>query len=498
MSRLQREDGGQKLYNQFGRFSLVFVLASFLSLLYAETFTEFKRTQSSSFSGYKDDKDSLFDSHLKSDWEAYRAQKQFSLYEKPKPVNISSARHRYIKKIGPKVSIKVPLIKDDGKKKSVVKVVSEPKAESKDIEFDFFGTTLGFDAPSGLERARFYPRDQKGINNFFNIASSSEYENLIDEINRISRDMNLNDWGKYLLVKEVSEKIYSAEDDSKLLSWFIFNKMGYCVKIGLFKKHVVLLHYSDKIIYSTPNFKIDNKTFYVISNYANKNIGSVYTYEQNYPGANKVFDLSMDSLPRFKEDLNTKNLSFKSDGKKYDISYHYNQNLIDFMSTYPQADYETFFNAPMESKSYQEIALALKKHINGKKASVALNFVLNFVQNAFKYELDSTQFGREKVMFAQETLYYDKSDCEDRAILFSYLIKELFNIGVVGVKYKDHMVTGLYIPMKGDSVKMNTKRFVIADPTYTNAIVGQSMPKYKPKKPESFIVVNKATKDSLR
>ena len=62
-------------------------------------------------------------------------------------------------------------------------------------------------------------------------------------------------------------------------------------------------------------------------------------------------------------------------------------------------------------------------------------------------------------MFANETLYFDKSDCEDRAVLFSYLVKELFGVGVVGVKYKDHMATALYVPMSGDSVQEGRRKF---------------------------------------
>jgi hypothetical protein len=93
-------------------------------------------------------------------------------------------------------------------------------------------------------------------------------------------------------------------------------------------------------------------------------------------------------------------------------------------------------------------------------------------------------------MFAQETLYYNKSDCEDRAILYAYLIKELFNIEVIGVKYKDHMATALHIPIRGDAISENSKRFVIADPTYINANIGQSMPKYRSLQPESFYNIN--------
>jgi hypothetical protein len=68
-------------------------------------------------------------------------------------------------------------------------------------------------------------------------------------------------------------------------------------------------------------------------------------------------------------------------------------------------------------------------------------------------------------------------------------VKKLFNINVVGIKYKDHMATALYIPIDGDSVKIHSKKFIVADPTYINAIIGKSIPKYKSKKPEGVVNV---------
>jgi len=481
------------LYKLFGHFSLVLILTSLYSLLNAGSFADFKRSQADSFKSYKDERDSTFDNYLKSSWEAYASKKPLSLYKDPKPSKITPAQYRKIKKLGPKINILLDKQKIDTIKKDI-EIKELPKkiiVVRKDIEFDFFGTALGLNIPYDMQKAKFFPQTKKGITNFFQSVATIEYETLVYDIEKISNKMNLNDWGKYLLIKEISEKIFSNQDDSRLLSWFIFNKLGYSVRIGLSNKHVVLMHHSEKTIYSTPNYTIDKKKFYVISNYAQGSSGKIFTYKQNYPNSDRAFDLSMETLPNFKENLESKLLSYKQYGKEYSVSYHYNQNLIDFMSTYPQADYETFFNAPMDSRTYKEIATGLKKHINGMQASVAINFVLNFVQSAFKYEVDEQQFGREKVMFAEETLYFDKSDCEDRAVLFAYLVNKLFNIGVVGVKYKDHMATALYIPMKGDSVKINSKKFVIADPTYMNAIVGQSMSKYKPLRPESFIFVKK-------
>ena len=480
--------GELKLFSLFGHFSLLLAL-SFVTLS-AQSFKDFKRSQSKSFQTYKDERDNAFNSYLKQHWKAYDVQDSDPLYEKPKPKEIIPAKVMKTKSVGPKIVIKI---------KKPVQIEAEPTIvkkpidaiKQKDMNFDFYGTHLEFDIPDGIKKANFYPQNQKGIANFFNNAASSEYKTFISKIQNISKTMNLNDWGTYLLVSKISNMIHSNQDNSRLLGWFIFNKMGYSVKIGLAKTHVVLMHYSEKVIYSTPNYNFDNKKYYVVANYAKGSVGRLFSYKQDYPGSTKPLDLSLKTLPNLKQNIRNKTLEFEYFGDVYSVSFEYNKNLIDFMATYPQADYETFFNAPVDGRTYKTIALGLKKYIDGKKASDAINFVLNFVQKAFKYERDNQQFGREKVMFAQETLYFDKSDCEDRAVLFSYLIKELFGIGVLGVKYKDHMATALQVPMEGDKIKTGSRKFILADPTYVNATVGMSMPQYKSIKPQSYIVVKK-------
>ncbi|MDF1884406.1 hypothetical protein JHD49_10675, partial [Sulfurimonas sp. SAG-AH-194-C21] len=361
---------------------------------------------------------------------------------------------------------------------------------TKDIYINYFGQEIGFKVDDTIRDAQFYPQNQEGIANFFDRMASSDYEQNLHEIDEVCQRLNLNDWGIYQLVDQYAKALYSSPDTQKLYAWFLFNKLGFEVKIGLGRKHVVLMHYSKKIIYSTPSYTLGDKKFYVMSAYNKSSSGNVYTYKQNYPNANKALDLSMNELPNFKKKLETKTVSFKQFGKVYSSTFSYDKNLIDFMDTYPQADYETYFNAPMSTYTYEQIASDMKKYLNNKHSSYTINFILNFVQKAFKYERDQMQFGREKVMFPDETLYYDKSDCEDRAILFAYLVKKLFKINVIGVKYKDHMATALYIPMQGDSVKVGGRKFIIADPTYINANIGQSMPKYKSIIPQDYIILS--------
>jgi len=500
----QNRDGEPKSFKVLGHFSLLISsLLLTLPLIGAGNFEDFKRTQAESFSKYKDERDNAFNIHLKAQWEAYNVYKGTPLYEKPKPKSLPEAKQEKPKSVGPTVSIEIKapedfiIYKEDEKEPKIIIKEKEveifiPKEEiQKDINFDFFGTPLSFNIAKGLRNAKFYPQNKDGIISFFNSCASSDYNSLVKEVKQVSDEMNLNDWAVYLLVREISKQAHSNKDESNLLSWFIFNKLGYAVKVGLANNQIVLMHYSKEIIYATPNYSFDNRKYYVVSNYAKGGVGRLYSYKQDYPDATKPLDLSLKTLPKFHINLKSKTLNFENYFKNYTFTYEYNQNLLDFMATYPQADYETFFNAPLEDITYASISKDMKKYVDGMSASDAMNFVLHFVQKSFIYQTDQEQFAREKVMFAAETLYYDKSDCEDRAILFSYLIKELFSISVLGVKYKDHMATALYIPMDGNSIEVNKKKFIIADPTYINSNIGQSMPKYKSINPESFIVVKR-------
>lgn len=481
---LHNKDGELKSYRLFGLFNFTLLFLS--TTICSASFENFKHQQESSFIKYNDKRDAAFNKFLKLQWQEYSAKQSAPFYEKEKPKSITPTIEKRIKNLGPMMVVKIPST-PKMQEKQIIDI--RKKITQTDIIFDFFGEELGFNVHKSVKNAKFAPYSQVGIANFFDTIASSEYNDLLRDIKTKSELLELNDWGIYLLVMELSKNIFHTEDESKLFAWFLFNKMGYNVKVGLSSKHIILMHYSRKVIYSTPSYTFNKKKFYVLSNYAKGSSGRVYTYKQDYPNATKEINLSLEKLPKFAKENRKKVLEFKQYGKEYTIAYDYNQNLIDFMATYPQADYETYFNAPMQRESYESIAQDIKGYIDGEQASIALNFVLSFVQNAFEYERDNQQFGREKVMFAQETIYYDKSDCEDRAVLFAYLVKRLFKIGVIGVKYKNHMATGLYIPMRGDSVQVGKKKFLIADPTYVNANIGQSMPQYKSIIPQSYIVL---------
>ena len=132
----------------------------------------------------------------------------------------------------------------------------------------------------------------------------------------------------------------------------------------------------------------------------------------------------------------------------------------------------------------------LRPLIKGKKEIEAVNFLLRFVQTSFKYKTDQENFSYEKVLFPEETLFYAYSDCEDRSIMFSFLIKNLTNLDIVAIKYKNHLATAVKFSntLKGERIFYNQEEYLIADPTYINANAGMIMPQFRGKKYEIILI----------
>lgn len=119
--------------------------------------------------------------------------------------------------------------------------------------------------------------------------------------------------------------------------------------------------------------------------------------------------------------------------------------------------------------------------VQGRNEADAANILINFVQTAFQYQTDGQQFGYEKPFFVEELFYYPYSDCEDRAMLFSYLVRKLLGLDVVLLDYPEHIATAVRFNgnVSGDYLMVNGQKYIVCDPTYIGASIGMTMPRYK-------------------
>jgi len=353
---------------------------------------------------------------------------------------------------------------------------SEPDNFAKgQASIDFYGTNLTFKFDPNILGSLPVEIHNTTIAAFWDRVCKVNYVHLINQLSDAKTQMNLNDWGYYQLVKKLSGKISSSKNYANLLSWYLLTKSGYRIRVSYAENDICLMFPSSNMIYGIKYFMIDNTRFYAPDFQHNQ----IYTYEKDFPGASKIFDLNVYSALNIGDQYAERPFKLSFKGREYSFSIKYNKNSIDFYKDFPLCELKTYFDASITPKAKESMLDALKPHLNGLSPSEAVDFLLNFVQNGFPYKTDPEQFnGAEKFFFPEEDFYYPYSDCDDRAVLFAYLVKELLNLKVIGVTYPGHASTAVHFPYEeaGDFIMYKNEKYMIADPTYIGAPFGLTMP----------------------
>ena len=325
----------------------------------------------------------------------------------------------------------------------------------------------------------------QSIAEFWEQISKAPTKDVLAALRKHRDLMALGDWAYAQLVYRTSLRLAGSDTTTaRLIAWHLLVKSGYVARVGFKGPTVHVLLKSNELLYGTSFFTIDNSKYYVIDLAGGlaPSVGSIRTYDRDHPEATKALGFQMTSLPIFAEELQPRTLRFEYRQRKYEIAVGVNRNLIDFLTYYPQTELRGYLNADIESTAMDNLVEALRPHVTGRPEADAVNFLLRMVQTSFDYKTDRDQFNREKWFFPEETLFYPFSDCEDRSILFSYLVRKLVpSVSVVGLIYSDHVATAVRFSsaVAGDSRMHNGERYVVSDPTYIGADVGMEMPQYK-------------------
>lgn len=353
-----------------------------------------------------------------------------------------------------------------------------------DTSITFFGDKLTFKHSRDIKKINIDKLSDKSISKKWKEYSNTNFSPLITQLESRIEYYELNPWGMYKLVNSLGKRIHKTNKDRVLFNAFIMSQLGQNCKISYSKNRAYLLFPSKKPLYGKVYLNIDGVKYYIIEN-TKGSLKQIKTYKATFPGALKEFDLTVEELPKLKESSKKKTLNFTYKGELNKVSVEYNATLVEFFEDYPQTHYENYFESELFYKTKIDITEGLKPLLLNKSETEAVNIILHFVQKSFDYKTDQEQFNREKPLFPEETIHYQYSDCEDRSVLFTYLVREILGLKVVGLKYPGHMATAVLLKKPvGDTVQYNGKEFTIADPTYINANIGVSMPDFKEVKPD--------------
>lgn len=352
------------------------------------------------------------------------------------------------------------------------------------VQFDYFGTEVQLRVDPHLGQANATPISNDTISRYWENAAKSDFKPLLAQTLQYRETLRLNDWGYLLLLDQAAAKLLDDpnRNNRALFCWFMLTKAGYDCKIGFRDDRITILLPTDGQLYGLFYFTIGSKRYYAINpGPQGEEIGKIFTYRGSYPGADTPLDFAVHAYPALRDDPQTRQLSFHFAERDYRITVTYNRNSITYFQFYPQNEVAVYADAQLPNLVRDSLLAQLQPLVAGKPATEAVNLLLRFTQTAFQYKTDADQFNREKFFFPEETLYYPYSDCEDRAILFSYLVRRLLGLEVVLLSYPNHIATAVRLgpEAKGDQVVVDGVPYTICDPTYINADLGHAMPQFR-------------------
>lgn len=309
-------------------------------------------------------------------------------------------------------------------------------------------------------------------------------QSLINDCLATKEELNLNDWGYLLLAEKVAMELCnrtSATNEVVMVQMFILCQSGYRAKVArLGSGRLVLLFATNDMIYAKSFLTIEGTRYFRFDVTAEGNREQLFTYNRDFANSRQLVGMNIDREQFFRGGLKKKELRAKA-YPAVTVKSVVNEGLIAFYKDYPQCDFSVYVGAPVSQEVQQAVLPVLRAAIEGMKQADAANLLLNFVQTAFEYETDDVQFGYEKPFFIEELFYYPFCDCEDRSVLYSYLVRTLLGLDVVLLDYPGHVATAVRFTndVAGDYISVRNATYVICDPTYVGADIGHAMPQYK-------------------
>jgi len=470
-------------------FWVIFCFA--FNLLAQDDYQKWLKQEQEKMKKFKTEEDKKFLEFLEKEWKAVKTEKSIKPDEKPKspipprivPTDETIAEKQEVKNV-------LPPPKIEEKKEEI----SPPKIDKKNDEFvsifNFYGVRAEITHKKDLFVLLKGKLENKSISNYWNDISSQDYKPLLEQFDYYKEVLGFNDLALAKFIYYFAKKNYGEKDnEAKLFVWFSLLKLGFKARIGIKDdKEILLLLASKEKIYGVPYITQDNERYY-IADFEKPQFelqGDIYTYEGEFPGVEKKLEMSYEKAPKFDNKLEEKKLKFKYKGVEYNITVRYNKNSVDYFYKHPYVELPVYFKSSPSEFAASSLVNSLKEIVKDKSETEAANIILRFCQTAFDYKTDQEQFGWEKPMFIDEILNYEFSDCEDRTILFIFLVKNILGLDAIAIDYPGHLAAAVKFnsDVQGDFVMFKNQKYIICDPTYINANIGMAMPNFKNVKPE--------------
>ena len=470
------------------RYVLLTVVLCITSLLNAQSdafkaYAEFKESMFNEYNGFREKANRLYAEELKNSYGKYKA---LSAIPEPDddllPIMIDEEKLNEMNE-DRVITIDEMLLWEKPLPQplpiSPIDEVPYPYGEE-NVPFEFYGTeaSVRFNVSQGFSLETC---DANCISAAWDRLSSCVYNNTLADCIAIRDTLQLCDWAYLNMLFAMAEACTRDKNSATMLAAYLYCQSGYQMRLGHDDNdELVLLYGSQHTIYDNSYFSFDGVMFYPF-NAEGKELG---VYDVSYPNETPM-SLLLSKEQKLAVAMSEPRILASSRYPELIVSSCVNRNMIDFYASYPSScingnfmtRWAMYANAPMDASARASIYPAFAAALSDCNELEGVERLLNWVQTAFKYGYDDEVWGDDRAFFPEETLIYPFSDCEDRAILFSRLVRDLYDLDVALIFYPNHLATAVKFScdVPGDCIMVGEERFVVCDPTNGSSPVGKTM-----------------------
>ncbi|WP_228085010.1 hypothetical protein [Mucilaginibacter sp. JRF] len=341
--------------------------------------------------------------------------------------------------------------------------------------FDFYGNTFCAEADTSLNSTIHQKISPQDINNFYTGINGLDYKPLIGSLLAWREKYQLNDWLYYQLIRKTAEQLSPKNVNYgryTLYKWYLLSNSGFDARLAITPENRIIFYvYNNEDIADIPFFMVDGKKYMCLNyhDYAHADL------HQDPPmpvpikvaGATHAFSYLITRLPDFKPDSYVaKQLQFQYGNTMYHFDVKLNNEVKNIFANYPGVDFSYYFNIPLSRETYSSLIPPLRKNVKGMSQKKGIDYLMRFTRYAFLYEDDEQNFGKEKRMSPEETLFSEYSDCDDRAALFFYLVKEIYDLPMIAMLYPTHITIAVQFDKPiGQPIVYRGRTYSVCEPT---------------------------------
>lgn len=362
------------------------------------------------------------------------------------------------------------------------------QAQLQNLVFDFFGEPIEIPAITRINLPENESFSPEAITNFVNQLESVDYSPLIRSLLEIRERDQLDDWLFYQLIRKTAGSISPKSANYPqytLYKWFLLTRSGYEASIRVSAGKILFYVRTDDKIFNLPAYYKNGQQF-VCLNYHDYGNSIDFTAESfgelklAVPDISRSFSYKITRLPSFNsKTYEEKDIRFNYYQNDFHFTIKLNPNVRTIFANYPVVDYASYFNIPLSQETYRSLIPLLRKNISKMSVKSGVDYLMRFTRYAFLFKTDSENFGDEKRLSPEQTLLYPESDCEDRAALFFYLVKEIYNLPMIVMAYPRHVTIAVKFDKPvGRPIIYNGEKYSVCEPTpqQEDLAIGELLP----------------------